>query len=609
MNSRTTRKSGPVLCCFILLSAAPGVWASQITATGQNAAILGKGYDTKAQEWRGDCLKYSPQHIVRVGAQQSTVTFTRSLTAAELSNSLGFSAGTRFRYGVTESSAAADFAREAASSQYSETTTYAATYHFKNAYLNSDELSEYAKKRIGSGPFVSDQFVETCGDEFVEQVILGAKLLINARIDFASSSDKERFAAEVSIQGPAFSLRAKLQQASARLSRSASVTISAFQLGGRVDRLSTIFSRGRAEGRGDGTAHALLTCSMDNIDSCLEVLTAALDYATSPDAPDAFPQQLANQYDPNTGQGAADLTYITRSWSSKGLSVKPRILNAAIAGHRTSLDGAMDEQLKWKSRLDSLRYEVLRLSPEQGATFRVYQAAVDLNVQDIYRAAIVCYTDDLLCPDSAANAARNVAKRQTDIQFDPTRLSITPQTFAQWCDYTGFQASVPRPALAATRRTVDALVKLARDNTTGGSVDEVWVKVGDQCQFAQDILQQLTTVGIAHAGLTDLRPITSLETIESLILRDNAIDDDGMKVGGLGRLKRLLRLDLSGNGIENSTHFVNLKSLVSLDLTGNHLSSVTDLATLTNLRVLALGGNPILEPRRCPLKNQSWCTF
>jgi hypothetical protein len=579
------------------------LFADDIPST-VGAAILGKGWDSHDQAYRGDCLAYDPKTVLYVGGAGATSSFSRSLTQTEMQDSLGFSAQGRAQFGVVKTSLAASFAKEATADDYSETTTYQAIYNFKNAYLNSDTLNGFAQQLKGNGTFIPTAFKISCGDQYVKQVKLGAALYFSFKISFSTREQKDRFTTSFSIEGPLSGLSGSLDKAHREFGQSASIQISALQIGGRVDRLSTIFANGSTEGQA-GAVHAILLCSMSNLTPCQQVITKALDYATNPTDPDAFPQQISPTFDPSKPGGPAELGYVTEPWSNIGLQVPPAVVADVIEAERGRLPGFLALQLKYRARLDDLKLRTFRLSPNQITIVNTDSGIVDNNLLAIAATATTCYVDDEKCPQAVTQLSSNIAATS----FDPGKLDIQPENFAQWCDYSGYTTpSVvpPTPSLKATRATVDALIKIARLAGVNTQNDDEWAKVADQCDYSQKLLVQLPRLGLSGLTLTDLRPLAQFDSMRFLDLSNNSFDDQALANGQIGSFASLLSLNLAGNSLQNTQILASLKNLRALDVSSNHILDVQPLAILPDLLVLKATGNPLVckdAVKCCPLSS------
>jgi hypothetical protein len=582
------------LCAVVLVAVPCDAAATEIAVPSRSdGAILGQGYDNKKEQFVGKCLKLDTSKTLYTHAPSALIKFDRSLTSSELQTTLGFAAGGRAKYGVVSFSAAANFTRDAAASQYSETTTYSASYTFKNATLKDFELQTFAEETRGS----DEKFRTTCGDEYVEQVRLGAVLLINMRLEFASIAEKQRFSAKFRVDGPAFGAFAEAEKASQEFRDSASVVISAFQLGGDVTRLSTVF------GAMVGQQYAVMVCSMKNLAACSAVWNNALLYATDLARQESFPQQIKAAYDPTKIEGLAEIAYITKPWSTINITPKHPGYAPGVRVNRDSLEKQFDYYEAYARRVSALRIRPVRLSPAQVSLLDRYNEGLRLILKEHVEMAEICYTDDKGCVDGYNEFMKRVGRLQNEMNFDVSKLNIAPETFAQWCDYVGGDGSKPvLPALQASRNSVDALVAYARSVMVNGKDEQFWNGLGDKCQHVEGVLAQVVEIGVVDRPFGDLRPLSSLENVKALTLKRAGIED----LRGLSALKNLVRLDLSGNSISNASiggldQILELKQLQALSLRDNHLSDVKPLGTLDKLVWLDIGRNPLVDDS-CPLK-------
>ncbi|MGK5086622.1 leucine-rich repeat domain-containing protein [Bdellovibrionota bacterium FG-2] len=474
----------------------------------KSQAVLGKGYNTKEERFVGEC---AIGDIEFAGMQNASIRFDRSLSEKETSDSLGFSVGGRARYGLIEASGAADFAKASAANAYSESTTYAAVYQFKNAKLKYTGLSPQ-----GALAQKSHNWELTCGHEFVEQIELGAQLYINAKIEFSSKEEKESFNATLNVKGPAFSLGTTLSQASHSFGRTASVSIRVFQVGGNVSQLSSVFSKSAAkvdtkteEKNGKGaSASALLTCGMDQMDSCLEVLDNALEYATSKDDPNAFPAQINfKTLDTSTPNGPAMLKYITKPWSILAIYPPNPMIEEAVKAARKKLSFLFEESLKSSNRSQALLSGKIRLSPKQYRTLLNIDDRNSSNLAKILEASNVCYDDLANCNSAVAQVSSAIE------HFEESQYTILPETFAQYCDNA--KLPIHRVSLATT---VEALLKVAHEDLSGPITE-------DLCGAAGQILEERVELSLPSKGVSVLGPIAALPKLQSLNLRDNKISD------------------------------------------------------------------------------------
>jgi hypothetical protein len=541
----------------------------------QSQAVLGKGYNTKEERFAGDCVTGTTEFA---GAPESAVNFERSLSATETGDSLGFAVGGKARYGSVQGSAAAKFASDSSSNDYAEATVYSAEYRFKNAKLRYAGLTEVGKKASqGGGRFVWENWEKTCGHEFVEQIRLGAKLMISAKVEFSTKEDKKAFSAEFKIKGPAFSASGELSKASRRFGKSASVSIRAYQLGGDVSRLSSIFGQGNdAKVDSDGKQlHALLVCSMDRVDACMRVLDSALSYATDTSDPASFPNQVKPTYDPTRPDGPAELAYITKPWSDLAFYPPPPVIAESVRIARADLSQLFEEQLKKRNRINALISGPFRMSPRQSANVEEAQALVSTNLTEIANGAAVCYTDVDLCAARVGDVRKNMKRIGDEL------LEVYPESFAQWCD--ALESGIIRKA---AKGAVTALMDIATRQLDLS-------KVADKCSVAQDLLLDLREIDLSDKEIESLAPLSTMKNVQKLKLNRNSISD----LGPLSNLTLLREISLNVNQVEELSPLLKLPHLKTLMMAANKIEQLPEMASMNNLEVLWLGDNKLTDLR------------
>ncbi|MCU0545585.1 MAG: leucine-rich repeat domain-containing protein [Oscillatoriaceae cyanobacterium Prado104] len=551
------------------------------SASQANKALLGEGYNSEEESFVGECVTGTVEFV---GAQESSVVFSRSLSATETADSLGFSIGASARYGLYKGSMSARFASEASANNYSEVTVYSAQYRFKNRklkYTGLTAVGEAAKGFSTDNNFVGENWVKVCGHEYVEQVTLGATLFISAKIEFSSRSKKQEFNLQFKVKGPAFSVSSELEKASKLFGSTASITIQAYQIGGDISRVSAIFGTGsdaKVTSPDGKNVHAILVCSMTNPSACLKVLDNALFYATDTQDPSAFPQQIRPDSDfgnTNNPNGPAELSYITNPWSNLALISPPPIISDAIKAAREDLSLQFEINLKYRNRVRSLLTGPIRLSQSQRANIEEIDIIISDNLKLIYETAIICYTKLDECVEKVAQTN---SKLKT---VDELKLEIVPESLAQWYDTKD---------LPSTRRSIQQLL-----NTLGEKVRKEVVdfdKVDDKSAVVEQVLTQSKELSIPfNSKITDLDPLASLTNLTKLDLSFNEITD----LKPLESLVNLEWLGLANNQVANLKPLSKLNNLALLSLEGNRIDDLNPISQLKNLKLLALGGNNIVD--------------
>lgn len=111
------------------------------------------------------------------------------------------------------------------------------------------------------------------------------------------------------------------------------------------------------------------------------------------------------------------------------------------------------------------------------------------------------------------------------------------------------------------------------------------------CGVAQAKLDRLERISFLSAGITDIRPLRKLASLESLILDYNAIKD----LSVVGTIKNLKSLSLVKTPVTDLTPLTNLPKLRELNLTATEITSFSSLSGLENLRSLILAATEISD--------------
>jgi Leucine-rich repeat (LRR) protein len=542
------------------------------SASQKDKAVLGEGYNSEAELFVGTCIVGTEEFV---GAQEASVTFSRSLTNKELQDSLGFSVGGKARYGVIDGSMSANYSLDSSSNSYCETTTYFSRYKFKNRRFRFTGLTPEGERACGNlpGGQVGDQWVLTCGHEFVEQITLGASLYISVRIEFTSREEKEKFSAKARIKGPAASLSAEISSNSQSASSTATISIQGYQLGGSVEKLSAIFGGSRSRvGDSGKEVHSLIACSMANPGPCLDVLDAAIMYATDTNNANAFPQQI-NPSNIGTISGPAELSYITRPYTDLAYYPADPIVAGEIRRARERLRDKFEENLEYFQRCRMLRSGVtFRMTARQSKVIDNVSEVIDGNLMIIQNAANICFTDLRGCSTAVQDAMSAVR------QINPLDLDIQPESIAQWYDIKDLPSTKK-----SIKETMNCLEIYARANLND------FDQIQDKAKAVEDLVEHLQSIVIA-AGKDDVvsfTPLTGLSNVSELTVIAGDYELDSLSA--LSSLQKLslyrpnglgfLLKDLSDLKLDKCTAMASL----SLDGISCDLTPVGKLANLGQL--------------------------
>lgn len=561
------------LAIFIALGPAFAENGTKIASSSSDyQAGLGDGWDTHKEKLMGRCLVGNP---ASEGTATSTTQFEQSISYQQLESELGFGAQGRARFGVVSVSAAAAFLSNSKSDSFSIASTYQANYEFKNLSLKDPVISPEMQK-IKDNDF---KWLEACGDEYVAQLKLGAKIFFTIRIDFQSNEEKKSFEAQFSAEAPLWSAAAQLKVASKNFSKRTKVTITTLQIGGEVDKISGIY----------GNEKNLVTCSLGQFDTCKEVLESALNYATK-----EFPKQIAKEtLTVKLGTGPVVISYLTKPYATAGIFPKsaPEVL-AEVRRARAKLNQWLTEfHAQWIFANRYTQSNSRRLSGRQTDAVQGAKNSLDLNLKAIAEVAQFCYDKpDLSCLDEMLLLNQGGEKELKPV--DKKVFVIENETFAQYCDDGLSPNPMASPDLKAS--TV-ALIQLAKGIRQEAFMPPVEGATVDECFIAGAVLRSQKHLNASGIGLSDIRPLMEFVTLESLDLSDNQIRSlDAFSlpfVGSYGGFKTMRELNLHNNQISNIAPLATVENLEVLNLSNNRIENADELKSLRHLEYVDLRNN------------------
>jgi hypothetical protein len=585
------------------------------SASQSEKAALGQGYNVETEEFCGQCVRGDVEYA---GNQQSHLSFDRSLGENAAASELGFDVGVKARYGLFSGSVAAKFASESSSSDYSDVTIYSHVISFKNAKLRFPGLPAgltpegAAARGTTEGTFVGENWPITCGHEYVSQITLGAKLLISVKVEFATREDKQAFSGAVNFQGPPIEVEASLRMASQRFGKTASLSLSAFQLGGDVRKLSEVFGT-------DPGGAPLLVASLENPEAVLAALNAAVKYGR---------EQFTDQVDPDmaldsTG-GPAQLSYLTSPWAELGLFSVPPVIGDGVLLARRLISAEFEKNARYMQRVSRILNGPIRLSPRQLEHFKTLQRVVGQNLSLIQEAATVCYTDFA----RAVGKVSEVIAQLTD--FTPEEFDVRPESFSQWwdmrnlpqmqikdrdalqdiaapliADFVDFEniedqglALQQKVAMMDGKYPTGVSAQMFNSNAWSVMAESKITSLSLTCAGDEDPedfrplrytprLQSLSSYA-CHKLDMDLHPVAGLPDLAELSIQNSRVED----LGPLAGLTQLREITLEGP-VSDLSPLGNLLKLRELSIAGADITDLSPLANLPDLRSVILTGSPV----------------
>lgn len=530
------------------------------------AALLGSGFDTRASDFLSQCVTSgaaeSPVKVEYVGAPTSQFDLKRVDSFSSLKALLDVQVSGKLRYPSFSVSGAARFISDAQGTESSQSLVFTSFVRGKNALISDPVLSKDGVKAKALED--KDDTAKLCGDTFVSQVELGAQLFIMARFDFGNAAAKSEFDAKIGFDYlNIFEVEGAAKVLSENAKRNAIITVSAFQMGGNVERIFEILAAR------EGSNYAVMQCSIEKADACLATLNKFIDYASNPTT--GFASQLKSlTYDTSTPGGAAALGYVTKRYDQGSADTRtlyeapPAVLGAAVKDAREWLErryAALSIDAKKVEKLQRLY-----LSEEQKTQFQELQDRIARSSKRLLEVATICYTDFDKCAPAKAELETLLASEE--YFYEPAKI-FKKYNFMDYCMLPGQPET--------TVRTVVALKKAA-------GFDE-----GTECERVYEDLEATSILDLKKLGINDVRPLRGLTRVRSIDLSENEIRNPS----ALFELNGVRNLNLRNNKISVIDGIESMASLESLDIVDNDVEEITPVFALSKLKTLKAHGNRI----------------
>ena len=318
-----------LLLLFIFATKAESA-LNEIPTSSENSTQIGKGYETTEEKFVGKCVS---GNMTPVGKEESNISFSQTISQKSLAKELGFEQGASFRYGVVSFSESSKFLQSTKETSHSISAIYTGSYSFFEHEMSNIKVNSFGKNFIDN----PEKFRKHCGDYFAYKQKRGAKIFFSIRIDFKSKDAKKDFEAKFSLSGPMFSVSANLKEAEKSFSKDTKVTVSAYQIGGDVSKLTNIFKDQSQSNNPHLGQKNFITCSFGQLSACENVLRNAITYATS-DVKGNFPGQLKRNSEFGENNGASVLsTYVQPYTYAINVQEFSKELEASIKVTRKSI--------------------------------------------------------------------------------------------------------------------------------------------------------------------------------------------------------------------------------------------------------------------------------
>lgn len=570
-------------------------------AQHSRAAVIGSAYDSSKESFVGSrCVEGD---VSPTGGSESALSLDQSMSNTNASRELGFAVGARARYGVYEGSMAASFLAKSTSTDFSVSSIYSAVYSFPKDKLVTPKLNA-----IGISVAENyERWAQTCGTKYVDEIRKGGRFYFSVRIDFSSQSEKKQFDANFKISGPAAGMTATLKDASEHFSSHTKVTVSVYQYGGDVERVSGIFSNSR-DGR-----KAYIQCSLGHFDACAMVIQNALAYATDIDK--GFPSQLKAE------NKRAVISYDVTDYAAAGLYKNPPpFLDQVVMLKRRELAQQFEEQYRWRQTVDAILNT--NPGPPRHQQLKEASALLDQNLAIIVKASTTCYETPASCPNAVDTL--KLAEIHESVFQSPSfgelcrdaylggnnasKPTIAGLLLQQSADFDPYSNELPLMCCDPRAKTGAADCRIEERHiymTVGDDLGCCTINLGRKFLFdTYRYTQKLTDISALQCGAEGNQILDvsghSIEKIDVLALFSEMqeLDFSGNKVADirpLGMLRRLRSIRASDNEIADVAPLDGLPDLESLNLAHNLIVDVSSIQKAPRLMSLDLSYNQISD--------------
>lgn len=281
------KTSGVVICvCFFVIGLIYSTnllaWHTKLNTSYPTkdvpALMLGNGYLT----YDHMSLTVSPIKLdnakVYYTGLQSSILLDDTIDLTHLAKVLNIDISASGGWGNFSLNAAANYLHHIEDDKFHENFAYTEAF-FADAVLDirhlpsdisalqNEAIDIYTKKGIVA-------FTNHYGDTYIQQLPMGAYLIVNLRLSFSKAVDKERFDGAISGKfGSIFSASGKIKYAVDQTNVKGSIEISAYQLGGDPSELANIFAKKSNDG------YYITQCSLADLTACQGALNGIIRYA------------------------------------------------------------------------------------------------------------------------------------------------------------------------------------------------------------------------------------------------------------------------------------------------------------------------------------------
>ncbi|MGD9170532.1 MAG: hypothetical protein PVI97_10805 [Candidatus Thiodiazotropha sp.] len=352
-----------------------------VPAEVMDFAQLGMPYNTDTKDIH-NFICINGDTITNTGSPSATIESTYNIDHSKVVDVLSGSLSVGADFALTKLEAGASIANEYKTTQYNTTWTISAVAKptvkrfDPSTFELSSKCQDYADTYIGD----PENLVTRVGDEFVNQMNLGAVVLIQMSLNFSSEEQKdawEAYAVTEITSTWSFTFEGFLNDLTEEEQQSLSIEVKAFQAGGDPGSLAEVLPNNIL------SCTAELTDGEGGVQACLDAFSAGTDYLLS------FSEQLSDTDSYNV------LSFTTAPYLDAGIyELVPASYpdNSVNELYQQQLESMFSEQLDDKIRASNLigKYSNL-LTAERILSVKEVRRIIDQNLYLIAKNAETCY--------------------------------------------------------------------------------------------------------------------------------------------------------------------------------------------------------------------------
>jgi hypothetical protein len=417
------KKHLTLLLLLTLAKIVPLYADTTIPATGEVAAFLSSGYDSKNQIRTGKCIDGDVQYV---GKNISNESFVHNASYKQIIESLSGGVSGHVQFAYFNVNGQFDYASKNAATDLDITYTDNISITPKKITLTNYRIAKGMQNMITNPDgTVKDTVEQFCGDQFVTQGEVGARLFINIKFTFRNSSEKKNFYGKLGVN--IFSIAniiGELSAADKRILSTAVISITTKQIGGDVTALAKALPPDSVYCGLTDEPYAVNGKTISPIKVCLEILNSFSNYKKD------FALQLKDKkYDPKDPKGWAYFNWIATSYKNalvenafhKPIQIIPSKpsppLLEAIQHNRERLKAAYDKNLEDQRKASELM--LFNLSFSDKKKMMDVSTIIGNNLDLITEAVKKCFGDDIsYCETAATDALSHLAS------YDPSVFLI-----------------------------------------------------------------------------------------------------------------------------------------------------------------------------------------